>query len=395
MKKSRNYTQKVIIDIFKDLVHSKIMLYGGGEHTITLLRLLEKNHVCIDNIIGIIDKNTEITKIKNIKCYPPEKLSEITQNVDKIIVSSFHYQEEIINKLNELNLLNKAVKLYDKTENKCFYWVVNKEVILNINDIPKTPISREIAIKDCSFQINLYLRDDLQRKIFNNGYYEIMESNFIINNYKNSKIVFDIGSNVGYYTLLLSKTLREKGTVYSIEASTDNIKLLQKNLVLNDVKNVIVMNNAVGTEKGTLKLYNNSEENWGQKSLIKSLNELNKFEIVQVDSLDNIIRSLGLSSVDLIKCDIDGGEYNAFKGASNLLSKAKAPDILFEVNHHNLNQMGLDSNNLVSLINSYDYSVYTFSKEGDLIPLQECETLDTKCNLFATKKGIDSFVFSR
>lgn len=46
-------------------------------------------------------------------------------------------------------------------------------------------------------------------------------------------IIYDIGANIGYYTILFSKLTGMKGKVYSFEPDQDNCRLLQKNIKLN------------------------------------------------------------------------------------------------------------------------------------------------------------------
>ena len=52
---------------------------------------------------------------------------------------------------------------------------------------------------------------------------------------KNMKI-FDIGANIGYYVLMESNLIGEKGKILAIEPVDKNIKLLRKNLKLNNNK---------------------------------------------------------------------------------------------------------------------------------------------------------------
>ena len=50
--------------------------------------------------------------------------------------------------------------------------------------------------------------------------------------------VFDIGANIGYYTIFFLNKIK-KGKVLAIEPSSENLKLCQKNIELNNLnKNI-------------------------------------------------------------------------------------------------------------------------------------------------------------
>jgi len=82
-----------------------------------------------------------------------------------------------------------------------------------------------------------------------------LETEFIKNNIKKEDIVIDIGANIGYFTLLLSKQVGDKGKVFSFEVETENFKLLEKNVKENHIRNVMLENVAVSEKEGKIKLY--------------------------------------------------------------------------------------------------------------------------------------------
>jgi protein-L-isoaspartate O-methyltransferase len=52
---------------------------------------------------------------------------------------------------------------------------------------------------------------------------------------KNNSIVFDVGCNIGYYSLISSKYCKE---VYSFDANINNIKMLNNSAELNKISNI-------------------------------------------------------------------------------------------------------------------------------------------------------------
>jgi len=142
-------------------------------------------------------------------------------------------------------------------------------------------------------------------------------------------VALDVGANLGMFSIPLAKKLGSKGKVISIEAERNNVNLLKKNVELNGLKNVIVIGKGAYSKKGKINL-NIDEFGTGGHSIQKTnVSEFGKKEIIEVDTIDNIIKDLKIKKVDIIKIDIEGGEPDAFKGASKTL-KRDHPKIIFE-----------------------------------------------------------------
>jgi len=64
-------------------------------------------------------------------------------------------------------------------------------------------------------------------------------------------VVFDIGANVGFYTLLASELVGPKGLVVSFEPAPRNIKFLKEHITINNISNVVVIEGAVADIDGS------------------------------------------------------------------------------------------------------------------------------------------------
>ena len=71
--------------------------------------------------------------------------------------------------------------------------------------------------------------------------YEPEQTQAFVNTVSRGQTVFDIGANVGYYTLLGSKLVGEDGQVVAFEPVTQNLFNLYRHIVLNKAKNVIII----------------------------------------------------------------------------------------------------------------------------------------------------------
>ena len=131
-------------------------------------------------------------------------------------------------------------------------------------------------------------------------------------------IVVDLGANVGVFSVKVAKIVGDEGRVIAIEPEPDNFALLLKNIRANELENVIPIQKGVWSKKDKLKLHLSK---YPECHSFYGTNNPNRLMVVEVDTLDNILRELGIKGVDFIKMDIEGSEIEALKGMGETLRK--------------------------------------------------------------------------
>ncbi len=166
----------------------------------------------------------------------------------------------------------------------------------------------------------------------------------------------DVGSNVGFYSLLLGKSNPDI-TIISIEAHPDTFEAMNKNIKVNNFKNIISINKAISSHnRGKLRLYeywtDKGQKNTG-RSDISNRYDAKSFKETDCDSLDNLLKSKE-STIYVIKIDIEGEEGNALLGAKNTLKKTRK--IIVEThsddNLHQVEQILLSHQFNIEIVNS-------------------------------------------
>lgn len=207
-------------------------------------------------------------------------------------------------------------------------------------------------------------------------------------NEENKKpIVYDIGSNCAYYSLLACEGSQE---VHAFEPSRESSKIIKLNLKINEINNVTLHKVALTDKAGKLNF--NTYSSSGNDSLISRKipegHELKhkKTYQVQANRLDNVIKEKGIPLPDLIKMDIEGAELFALKGAKKTLKDAGYPPLLLEYSKATSEDAGYKREELIKLLASFGYKVYGLSEDNvttKLIPIRNDGKISKVDNILA------------
>ncbi len=160
---------------------------------------------------------------------------------------------------------------------------------------------------------------------------------------KEGDVVFDIGANIGFYTLLFSKLVGEEGKVYAFEPDPENFSILKKNIEANNINNVILINKAVSDKNEEVDFYINQSNTSGNSMFKENLNQIASSSIkVEAISLDKYFKNN--IKVDFVKIDIEGAEVRALKGMEKILAKSGNLILITEFAPVVLNALGKDIN---------------------------------------------------
>lgn len=142
-----------------------------------------------------------------------------------------------------------------------------------------------------------------------------------------SKVVFDVGANLGNHTLFWAKKLNTD-VIYSFEPYIPNFERLLHNVQNNLLDNVYPINKAIGKKEGYTCVKEFHEDNYGGTTLNEEIQSEGEIEVITIDSF---VKGKKIESVDFIKIDTEGYEVSVLDGAQKTISKYY-PDLWIEVN---------------------------------------------------------------
>jgi FkbM family methyltransferase len=167
-------------------------------------------------------------------------------------------------------------------------------------------------------------------------------------------VFYDLGANIGFFSLLAARLVGTTGCVVSFEADPDIAARLRENLSYNKFENAIVEQKAVWSHPGTIRF---ARVDAGV-SPDRGLGHVEAGTTASQDAISVEAVSLDQYSAvnkppDFLKCDVEGAEVAVFQGAERLL-REKRPGLLVEMHSpenlaellRKFQQLGYTCNNL-------------------------------------------------
>jgi len=188
-----------------------------------------------------------------------------------------------------------------------------------------------VVVRIPTGQIVLNGPAECSRSIFLTGSYELEEEARFAALLKPGMTVFDVGANLGIYTLLASRVVGRSGAVHSFEPVPQMFGYLSEAARRTGLRNAVLNPVAVSEQEGAVTMYLADErKRSGWHALAPSPERSGRVDVRAV-TLDGYAREKGIRRVHVLKIDIEGAELLAFRGAPGLLSGPEAPIIQSEM----------------------------------------------------------------
>lgn len=157
-----------------------------------------------------------------------------------------------------------------------------------------------------------------------------------IKNFKKNSVFWDIGANIGLYSIYAAKI--SNAHVFSFEPSVFNLEFIAKNIKLNNLDGnicIIPLPLSDSTQFNTMRM---SNIEWGgalssfEKNIGWDGNKLNEVFNYQIlgSTIDDMVQKFHLPLPNYIKIDVDGIEHFILQGGTHVLSYVD--QILIEIN---------------------------------------------------------------
>ena len=209
-----------------------------------------------------------------------------------------------------------------------------------------------------SLKMEVTTHDQIARILFWQGVtgYEYETIQLFIELSRSARIVFDIGANNGYFSLIAAR-LNPAAHVFAFEPVPRIFQQIRRNVALNRLKNLTVIQAAVSEKDGRATIFVPISEFPTSASLMESFRTGTEPIDCKTITLDHFIQENHINNVDLVKIDTEATEPSVLKGMHTILSKFH-PDIICEV------LKGRTEENLQKILEPLHYNFYLITDNG-------------------------------
>lgn len=233
---------------------------------------------------------------------------------------------------------------------------------------------RFVTQYDDDIKINVSLSDHIESQIFWQGVQEgdRGEVTLLKSLFAPHHTFLDIGGNIGVFTLLAAKRLT-KGAVHTFEPSLYHLEKMKANLQLNKFDNVHIHAVALSNRSAHSTLYFPPTPpgyltNSGMASQFRFDQPQSKTEDITCVRLDDYMKSCGITSVHLMKIDVEGAEMDVLTGAIETI-RSNRPHVVMEIDISHLRRAGRSVQEVIAYWNELQYRIFRIEHDAKLTPI--------------------------
>lgn len=189
-------------------------------------------------------------------------------------------------------------------------------------------------------------------------------------------VIYDIGANIGFFTLIFARLVGSSGKVFAFEPFPSALKRLRQQVELNHQQQVITVVPVAISDRDETEIFQ-IHNIMAMGKLVGSIGRDTVYKgVMEVQSLtlDSYIYRDGNPVPDVIKIDIEGGEVKALPGMERVLAEEK-PTMLLEIH-------GQAAGHAVwSILKEHGYKIHRLGKGYSEI--ENAESLGNKGHILA------------
>lgn len=177
---------------------------------------------------------------------------------------------------------------------------------------------------------------------------------------KPGNVVLDAGANMGSVAIVLAK-VQPDAKIYCFEPDPVNYSLLNVNIELNNIKNIIPFNIALGKKQEFIKMYL-SPKNFGDHRSSKFVeHDLGEDEfresrncVIKMNPIDVLKNSCGINTdkfFDIVKIDTQGADFEILDTCLPMLKKGAK--VTIEYSPYHLHAHGTTKDEVIRVVSSF------------------------------------------
>ena len=194
--------------------------------------------------------------------------------------------------------------------------------------------------------------------VLTNGDYEEETRKVVMQTLKPGDVFFDLGANIGYFTVLAANQVGPTGRVIAFEPTPATRSYLDRNVQSNGVGGIVAVEAFAISERRGTAYFEVGHESECNSIATDGRSAAETIEVKTI-GIDEYCEEKGLARVDMIKMDIEGQELKAIR--SMLATNQRNPQlqIIFEYNAEVVSRSGEGVAEFFDLLSSYGFCRFT------------------------------------
>jgi FkbM family methyltransferase len=162
------------------------------------------------------------------------------------------------------------------------------------------------------------------------GTNELPVQNALAEHLSSKDVFYDIGANVGFFTIVGAKLVGPYGKVISFEPVPENANVIRHNVQINQLQNVSVVEKAVSNHNDYESLQVTTYSGGAMLASAGTADDVARTIKIPVISIDHAITNSELPPPNVVKIDVEGAELNVFLGMVYTL-RCYHPVLIYEI----------------------------------------------------------------
>ncbi|MFN9645522.1 MAG: FkbM family methyltransferase [Cyanobacteriota bacterium] len=198
---------------------------------------------------------------------------------------------------------------------------------------------------------------------------------FIRDHFQQGQTFLDVGANVGYFSLFCSKIGGSHSRIIAFEPGDFACRLLQKNKAINGFDQLEIVQAGLG-ERNEEVLFNSGKPGMevynSLGAIVHPSADPDQFHQISIPLFKGTtwLDEHHVNHIDLMKLDVEGGEYFVLKGMLEMFQSQKIARLLIEITTEMSHAFGYEPNDIISLLRECGYAWFCLGSCGRLKPLR-------------------------
>ncbi len=214
-----------------------------------------------------------------------------------------------------------------------------------------------------NFRMLVLVHDSVGIQLKALGRFESLEATYVTSTLDRNATVVDVGSNVGYWSLLCA-SVAPKARVHCFEPAPLPKALCETNICLNGWDRRALLNQVALSDKAGTQNFSIARDSGFSSFRGTGRVREDARCTVETTTLDMYASNKSISKIHFLKIDVEGSEMAVLRGAAGLLRREAVDLLLIELFSQNLNAYNVTITDVLKFMQEFNYKPFVIDRSS-------------------------------